>query len=53
MRSTCHQILQQSPCPTSHLATMLKANRGFPAFGNPRAAWEAGTRLDFENPEYR
>jgi len=46
--TVCHEILQQSPCPTSHLVTMLKANHGFPAFG-----WEAGTRFDFEKPGYR
>lgn len=40
-------------CPTSHLVTMLKANRGFPVFGNQRAAWEAGSRFDFEKPGYR
>ena len=36
-----------------HLARMLKANGGFPAYGNQRLAWDAGTRFDFENPEYR
>ena len=34
-----------------HLAKMLKD--GFPAYGNSRKDWDAGTRFDFENPEYR
>lgn len=36
-----------------HLASMLKAAGGIPAYGNIRSAWDAGTRFDFENPEYR
>lgn len=36
-----------------HLARMLKDNGGIPAYGNQREAWDAGTRFDFENPEYR
>jgi multimeric flavodoxin WrbA len=36
-----------------HLAAMLKRNGGIPAYGNQRAAWDAGARFDFENPEYR
>jgi hypothetical protein len=36
-----------------HLARMLKRADGIPAHGNQTAAWEAGTRFDFENPEYR
>ena len=36
-----------------HLARMLKSAGGIPAQGNQRAAWDAGTRFDFENPEYR
>lgn len=36
-----------------HLAKMLKDNGGIPAFGNQRSEWDAGTRFDFENPEYR
>lgn len=36
-----------------HLAKMLKDNGGFPAHGNQRKLWDAGTRFDFENPEYR
>ncbi|SDY66327.1 Multimeric flavodoxin WrbA [Amycolatopsis xylanica] len=36
-----------------HLAAMLKAAGGIPAHGNQRAAWDAGCRFDFENPEYR
>ena len=36
-----------------HLAAMLKAAGGFPAYGNSRKEWDAGARFDFENPEYR
>ncbi len=36
-----------------HLARMLHDRGGFPAYGNQRSAWDAGTRFDFENPEYR
>ena len=36
-----------------HLAKMLKDNGGIPAYGNQRSRWDAGTRFDFENPEYR
>lgn len=34
-----------------HMAKMLKD--GFPAYGNQRSKWDAGSRFDFENPEYR
>ncbi|HEY3436803.1 MAG TPA: flavodoxin family protein, partial [Actinotalea sp.] len=36
-----------------HLARLLEDAGGFPAYGNQRAAWDAGARFDFENPEYR
>ncbi len=36
-----------------HLAKMLKANGGIPAQGNQRSQWDAGSRFDFDNPEYR
>lgn len=36
-----------------HLARMLKDAGGIPAYGNLPDQWEAGTRFDFENPEYR
>jgi len=36
-----------------HMAQMLKDNGGIPAYGNQRSEWDAGTRFDFENPEYR
>lgn len=36
-----------------HLAKMLKVAGGIPAHGNQRAAWDAGCRFDFPNPEYR
>lgn len=36
-----------------HLANMLKANGGYPEYGNSRNKWDDGTRWNFENPEYR
>lgn len=36
-----------------HLATMLKANNGYPGYGNSREEWDNGERWEFENPEYR
>lgn len=36
-----------------HMAKLLKDNHGIPAEGNQRTAWDAGSRFDFENPEYR
>lgn len=36
-----------------HLAKLLKGNGGFPAEGNQRSKWDAGSRFDFANPEYR
>lgn len=36
-----------------HLAKMLKAAGGIPAYGNQRSKWDAGSRFDFTNPEYR
>lgn len=36
-----------------HMARLLKDAGGFPDYGNQRAKWDAGTRFDFENPEYR
>jgi multimeric flavodoxin WrbA len=36
-----------------HLAQLLKSAGGIPAQGNQRSAWDAGSRFDFENPEYR
>ncbi|PNW27057.1 flavodoxin family protein [Formosa algae] len=36
-----------------HLAKMLKAQKGYPAYGNSREAWDDGTRWNFSNPEYR
>lgn len=36
-----------------HLAKILKDNGGVPAHGNQRSKWDAGSRFDFENPEYR
>lgn len=36
-----------------HFARLLKDSGGVPAYGNQRSAWDAGTRFDFENPEYR
>jgi len=36
-----------------HLAQMLRAAGGFPAYGNQRTKWDAGCRPDFANPEHR
>lgn len=36
-----------------HLASMLKANNGYPSYGNSRKEWDDGKRWEFENPEYR
>ncbi len=36
-----------------HMAKMLKAVGGYPAYGNSREDWDDGTRWNFENPEYR
>jgi multimeric flavodoxin WrbA len=36
-----------------HLAKLLKEVGGVPGYGNQRSEWNAGTRFDFENPEYR
>lgn len=36
-----------------HLAQILKNKGGMPAHGNQRSEWDAGSRFDFENPEYR
>lgn len=36
-----------------HVAKLLKKAGGIPAYGNQRSEWDAGTRFDFENPEYR
>jgi len=36
-----------------HLASMLKANNGYPNYGNSRIDWDEGSRWGFENPEYR
>lgn len=36
-----------------HLARMLKDAGGIPAYGNQRSAWDAGSRFDCPNPEYR
>ncbi len=36
-----------------HLARLLRDAGGVPAHGNQRTEWDAGSRFDFENPEYR
>lgn len=36
-----------------HIAKMLREQKGIPAYGNQRSAWDAGSRFDFDNPEYR
>jgi hypothetical protein len=32
---------------------LYSLQHGIPAYGNLPEAWEAGTRFNFENPEYR
>jgi len=36
-----------------HMSKLLKDAGGVPGYGNQRKKWDAGTRFDFENPEYR
>ncbi|HEY6531812.1 MAG TPA: flavodoxin family protein [Acidimicrobiales bacterium] len=36
-----------------HLARLLRDAGGIPGHGNQRAAWDAGCRFDFPNPEHR
>ncbi|MDB5176639.1 MAG: hypothetical protein JWN75_307 [Candidatus Saccharibacteria bacterium] len=36
-----------------HMAKLLKDANGIPAYGNQRSEWDAGSRFDFVNPEYR
>jgi hypothetical protein len=36
-----------------HLASMIRRAGGFPAYGNQRTAWDAGSHPDNANPEYR
>lgn len=36
-----------------HMAKLLKDAGGIPAYGNQRKEWDAGSRFDFVNPEYR
>jgi len=36
-----------------HMARMIKTAGGIPAHGNQRAAWDAGCRFDYANPDYR
>ncbi len=36
-----------------HMAAMLKRAGGYPTPGNQKDQWEAGTRFDHPNPEYR
>jgi multimeric flavodoxin WrbA len=36
-----------------HTAALIKRAGGIPAYGNQRAAWDAGARFDHPNPEYR
>lgn len=36
-----------------HVAAMLDAAGGIPAYGNQRPEWDKGERFDFVNPEYR
>ncbi len=36
-----------------HLASMLKANKGYNSYGNSREEWDDGRRWSYQNPEYR
>lgn len=36
-----------------HMAAMLKAHEGIPAYGNQRKEWDKGNKIGFTNPEYR
>lgn len=36
-----------------HLAVMLRASGGIPAYGNRRSEWDAGCAPDQDNPEHR
>lgn len=36
-----------------HAASMLRRAGGFPAYGNQRSKWDAGSRFGVANPEYR
>ena len=36
-----------------HVAAMLEAAGGIPAYGNQRPSWDKGERFDFVNPDYR
>ncbi|WP_431872911.1 flavodoxin family protein [Nocardiopsis eucommiae] len=36
-----------------HTASMIRRAGGFPAYGNQRAAWDAGCRPENANPEHR
>jgi multimeric flavodoxin WrbA len=36
-----------------HMARMIRLAGGIPAHGNQRAAWDAGCRFDYPNPEHR
>ena len=36
-----------------HTARMITDAGGWPVHGNQRAAWDAGCRFDFDNPEHR
>jgi hypothetical protein len=36
-----------------HLAAMLRATGGIPAYGNRHSEWDAGFAPDQKNPEHR
>ncbi|MFF0815195.1 flavodoxin family protein [Rhodococcus sp. NPDC003318] len=36
-----------------HVAAMIKAAGGIPAYGNQRSQWDAGCKPSFANPDYR
>ncbi len=35
-----------------HLASILKANKGYPSYGNSRKEWDEGKRWEFEKPQH-
>lgn len=36
-----------------HLASQMKEQKGYPAYGNSKKDWNNGEQWNFENPEYR
>lgn len=36
-----------------HMASLMRSNDGFPAYGNVKSEWDDGKRWGLDNPEYR